>query len=239
MNVCLSLLMTVNWLSTGSYKANALNGYITSLKFTAPKSGNIELSSETLTCMKDAPYWANTDHTTIINIKKNDNVIKTITVTYKKVFPRVGPLTERSRQIQSRVFPKITDEVKKGDVLTVEISQSGTNNKSCIAVAPVVAYTSVSDNGETEEEDAEASKPKYGATYNAHDILGKLLQETEIDGNEIDQENSVWRVDISFPQWMATGYKGMVYKYFKTVANLKNVPSFARSSLVQSADLVQ
>ena len=61
------------------------------------------------------------------------------------------------------------------------------------------------------------------------------MQETEIDGNEIDQENSVWRVDISFPQWMATGYKGMVYKYFKTVANLKNVPSFARSSLVQSA----
>ncbi len=219
----------------GSYKANALNGYITSLKFTAPKSGNIELSSETLTCMKDAPYWANTDHTTIINIKKNDNVIKTITVTYKKGVSTGWTVDGAEQADTEPVFPKITDEVKKGDVLTVEISQSGTNNKSCIAVAPVVAYTSVSDNGETEEEDAEASKPKYGATYNAHDILGKLLQETEIDGNEIDQENSVWRVDISFPQWMATGYKGMVYKYFKTVANLKNVPSFARSSLVQSA----
>ena len=219
----------------GSYKANELNGYITSLKFTAPKSGNIELSSETLTCMKDAPYWANTDHTTIINIKKNDNVIKTITVTYKKGVSTGWTVDGAEQADTEPVFPKITDEVKKGDVLTVEISQSGTNNKSCIAVAPVVAYTSVSDNGETEEEDAEASKPKYGATYNAHDILGKLLQETEIDGNEIDQENSVWRVDISFPQWMATGYKGMVYKYFKTVANLKNVPSFARSSLVQSA----
>ena len=49
----------------GSYKANALNGYITSLKFTAPKSGNIELSSETLHLYERWPYWANTDHTTL------------------------------------------------------------------------------------------------------------------------------------------------------------------------------
>ena len=219
----------------GSYKGDALNGYITSLKFTAPKSGNIELSSDTLTCMKDAPYWANGNHTTTFNIKKNDAVLKTVTVTYTAGNPSGWSVDGVEQADAAPAFPTVSAEVKKGDILTVEVIQSGKSNKSCAAITPVVAYTSVSDNGDADGENGEANKPKYGATYNAYEILGKLLQETEIDGNEIDQENSVWRVDISFPQWMATGYKGMVYKKFKSVANLKDVPAFARTALVQSA----
>ncbi len=219
----------------GSYKGDALNGYITSLKFTAPISGNIELSSDTLTCMKDAPYWADTDHTTTFNIKKNDEVLKTVTVTYAKGDPTDWSVDGVEQAEATPAFPTVYAKVEKGDILTVEVTQSGKSNKSCTAITPVVAYTSVSDNGDADGENGEANKPKYGATYNAYEILGKLLQETEIDGNEIDQENSVWRVDISFPQWMATGYKGMVYKKFKSVANLKDVPAFARTALVQSA----
>ena len=218
----------------GSYKGDTLNGYITSLKFTAPKSGNIELSSDTLICMKDAPYWANGNHTTTFNIKKNDAVLKTVTVTYTAGNPSGWSVDGVEQADAAPAFPTVSAEVKKGDILTVEVTQSGKSNKSCAAITPVVAYTSVSDNGDADGENGEANKPKYGATYNAYEILGKLLQETEIDGNEIDQENSVWRVDISFPQWMATGYKGMVYKKFKSVANLKDVPAFARTALVQS-----
>ena len=219
----------------GSYKGDTLNGYITSLKFTAPKSGNIELSSDTLTCMKDAPYWANGNHTTTFNIKKNDAVLKTVTVTYTAGNPSGWSVDGVEQADAAPAFPTVSAEVKKGDILTVEVTQSGKSNKSCAAITPVVAYTSVSDNGDADGENGEANKPKYGATYNAYEILGKLLKETEIDGNEIDQENSVWRVDISFPQWMTTGYKGMVYKKFKSVANLKDVPAFARTALVQSA----
>ena len=219
----------------GSYKGDVLNGYITSLNFTAPKSGNIELSSDTLTCMKDGPYWANGSvHTTTFSIKKNDSVLKTVTVNYASGNPSGWYVDGVEQAEATPVFPTVHAKVEKGDILTVEVTQGGKSNKSCAAITPVVAYTSVSDNGDADGENGEANKPKYGATYNAYEILGKLLQETEIDGNEIDQENSVWRVDISFPQWMATGYKGMVYKKFKSVANLKDVPAFARTALVQS-----
>ena len=131
----------------GSYKANALNGYITSLKFTAPKSGNIELSSETLTCMKDAPYWANTDHTTTFNIKKNDAVLKIVSVTYTSGKPTSWSVDGVEQADAAPAFPTVSAEVKKGDILTVEVTQGGESNKSCVAIRPIVKYTSYETNG--------------------------------------------------------------------------------------------
>ena len=124
----------------GSYKGDALNGYITSLKFTAPKSGNIELSSDTLTCMKDAPYWANGNHTTTFNIKKNDEVLKTVTVTYAKGDPSGWSVDGVEQAEATPVFPTVYAKVEKGDILTVEVTQSGKSNKSCAAITPVISY---------------------------------------------------------------------------------------------------
>ena len=131
----------------GSYKANALNGYITSLKFTAPKSGNIELSSDILTCMKDAPYWANTNHITTFNIKKNDAVLKIVSVTYTTGKPASWSVDGVEQADTAPAFPTVSAEVKKGDILTVEVTQGGESNKSCVAIRPIVKYTSYETNG--------------------------------------------------------------------------------------------
>ena len=125
----------------GSYKADVLNGYITSLNFTAPKSGNIELSSDTLTCMKDGPYWANGSvHTTTFSIKKNDSVLKTVTVNYASGNPSGWYVDGVEQAEATPVFPTVYAKVEKGDILTVEVTQGGRNNKSCAAITPVISY---------------------------------------------------------------------------------------------------
>ena len=125
----------------GSYKGDELNGYITSLKFTAPKSGNIELSSDTLTCMKDGPYWANGSvHTTTFSIKKNDSVLKTVTVNYAFGNPSGWYVDGVEQAEATPVFPTVYAKVEKGDILTVEVTQGGKSNKSCAAITPIISY---------------------------------------------------------------------------------------------------
>ena len=125
----------------GSYKGDVLNGYITSLNFTAPKSGNIELSSDTLTCMKDGPYWANGSvHTTTFSIKKNDSVLKTVTVNYASGNPSGWYVDGVEQAEATPVFPTVYAKVEKGDILTVEVTQGGKSNKSCAAITPIISY---------------------------------------------------------------------------------------------------
>ena len=125
----------------GSYKGDVLNGYITSLNFTAPKSGNIELSSDTLTCMKDGPYWANGSvHTTTFSIKKNDSVLKTVTVNYASGNPSGWYVDVVEQAEATPVFPTVYAKVEKGDILTVEVTQGGKSNKSCAAITPIISY---------------------------------------------------------------------------------------------------
>ena len=100
--------------------------------------------------MKDAPYWANGNHTTTFNIKKNDAVLKTVTVTYTAGNPSGWSVDGVEQADAAPAFPTVSAEVKKGDILTVEVTQSGKSNKFCAAITPVVAYTSVSDNGDAD-----------------------------------------------------------------------------------------
>ena len=76
------------------------------------------------------------------NIKKRTTrFLKSYLLLIQAVSPQVGLVDGVEADAAPSFSPTVSAEVKKGDILTVEVTQGGESNKSCVAIRPIVKYT--------------------------------------------------------------------------------------------------